>query len=1002
MEQIKYNFSRKINKILNNKEEKELLIDKYFKIQKEAEVIYGNNTAILIEIGSFYEIYEADNTGKAQEISKDLNIILTKKDKKKEEVNKSNPYMCGIPSITIEKYIDKLIDLNKWTIILIKQIKNIKNNKVEVSRYVEDIISNGVNVNFNKSYDYNFVSSLKIEKIKNVLYASISLIDVSIGEVYTYENFGDEEDRKIVIDEIYEILNRYKSKEIIISKSDNISQEEFEDIKVELELDKLNYIINSNKKEFKLEYKNEILKEAFKINSNLSPIEYIDLEFMPLSVDTLTALLTFITEHNPLLIENLKFPKIIKPKNNLYCGNNAIKQLNIIEDTEENSIEKIINKAKTAMGKRYVKNLLLSPITDKEKILKRYESSLKFNSIKEEKKKKIISEMTSIYDIERVFRLININKLKTIDFYNFVKSIESYENILLNTKEVLEDVEIKLNKIKKLLIDIKNNFIIENLKEYFFNNNTTYINIKNKEYIELKRTVEQLSILKEKIEEEKIIFLEKIGEKNNEEFVKLKYTEKEGYYIEISKTKFKTIKEIEGYEKRKFTSYIKITSEKIKEISDNILLLKNKKEILQSEIFKSYIEKFKNNDKIIDFIVNDIKNIDFNIVNDLLLKKKYTVPKIIDAKGKEKFIEAIEIRHPIVEEEENNGVYIPNDIVIGDLNNIKNKKVIEKYEIKSKKLNGIMLHGLNASGKSTLIKSIGVSIILAQSGFFVPAKEFRFSLFDSLFTRISGQDNIYKGLSTFTIEMLEMKNIFNRQYGNTLVLGDELSSGTETQSAISIVAGGFLTMQKLDNLFFFATHLHQLNELKEISGNKNLISLHLHVEYNKTKDNFVFYRKLKVGQGLSTYGLEYARFLNLNSDFIKEAYKIRNKIAKDKKDIEVLIKETESNYNKKIYMKTCIFCNEEATETHHIKHQKEANEEGYIEHFHKDNKNNLLPICKKHHKTIHNSNLCKLNNDKNKLMEWVSTSSGKKLWVSPYLVEEMELDIDSKKDLISY
>ena len=163
----------------------------------------------------------------------------------------------------------------------------------------------------------------------------------------------------------------------------------------------------------------------------------------------------------------------------------------------------------------------------------------------------------------------------------------------------------------------------------------------------------------------------------------------------------------------------------------------------------------------------------------------------------------------------------PNDIILGDLTlaskEYKDNIIIKNSRpdnMKDNKMHGVLLYGINSSGKSSLMKSIGIVVIMAQAGFYVPAKSFSYCIFDEIFTRISGSDNIAKGLSSFAVEMLELKNIFNRATGHSLILGDEISHSTETMSGVSIVASAILKLASLRSIFVFATHLHQLPKLR--------------------------------------------------------------------------------------------------------------------------------------------------------------------------------------------
>jgi DNA mismatch repair protein MutS len=268
-------------------------------------------------------------------------------------------------------------------------------------------------------------------------------------------------------------------------------------------------------------------------------------------------------------------------------------------------------------------------------------------------------------------------------------------------------------------------------------------------------------------------------------------------------------------------------------------------------------------------------------------------------------------------------------------------------------MHGVLLYGINSSGKSSLMKSVGIAVILAQAGFFVPCASMRFSLFDAIFTRISGNDNIAKGLSSFAVEMLELKNIFNRASKNSLVLGDEISHSTETMSGVSIVASAILKLSKLQSLFLFATHLHQLPELEEIQQLKNVICLHLSVMYEDEEDKLIFNRKLQYGSGSSMYGLEYAKSLHMDKEFLRVANDIRKKITDEYEPIERLTKQKKSPYNKNMMVSTCVICARPVEDVHHIKEQSRANKQGFIGHMNVNHKYNLIPLCKEHHKMVH-------------------------------------------------
>jgi DNA mismatch repair protein MutS len=284
---------------------------------------------------------------------------------------------------------------------------------------------------------------------------------------------------------------------------------------------------------------------------------------------------------------------------------------------------------------------------------------------------------------------------------------------------------------------------------------------------------------------------------------------------------------------------------------------------------------------------------------------------------------------------------------------------------------GVLLYGINSSGKSSLMKSIGLSVVLAQAGFFVPAVELRFGLYDKLFTRIVSQDNLYKGLSTFAVEMMELKNIFNRANERSLVLGDEISQGTETESALAIVSSAILKLISLKSTFIFATHLHQLGSIPQLQDLKHLIFLHLGIKYDEANDALIYNRVLQLGRGDSLYGLEFARSLHMDKAFLQTAQTIRENLNHSGSEIKKLRRQKSSKYNKELYLSRCALCDESVEDVHHIAQQKEASTTGHIDHFHKNHKYNLIPLCKKHHTMVHEGEIT--------ISGFVMTSEGLKL-----------------------
>jgi DNA mismatch repair protein MutS len=308
---------------------------------------------------------------------------------------------------------------------------------------------------------------------------------------------------------------------------------------------------------------------------------------------------------------------------------------------------------------------------------------------------------------------------------------------------------------------------------------------------------------------------------------------------------------------------------------------------------------------------------------------------VIDSTAEKSFVQASDLRHALIEHIQENELYVANDIVLG----------------KKESIDGILLYGTNAVGKTSLIRSLGMAVILAQSGFYVPCSQFVFKPYTAIFSRILGNDNLFKGLSTFAVEMSELRIILKMSDQNSLILGDELCSGTEMESALSIFVSGLMTLHEKRCSFLFATHFHEITRYDEIRSLNHLALNHMEVTYDRERDSLVYDRKLKTGSGPSTYGLEVCKSLYLDEEFLECAYKIRNKYYPESRGE---LAHSSTVYNAKKVRGICEMCGEKMSEeVHHLQPQKDSNEDGFIKTFHKNHAANLLSVCESCHLSIH-------------------------------------------------
>ena len=396
----------------------------------------------------------------------------------------------------------------------------------------------------------------------------------------------------------------------------------------------------------------------------------------------------------------------------------------------------------------------------------------------------------------------------------------------------------------------------------------------------------------------------------------------------------------------------------MKNLSINILSDHTKlKAEIKEQFNKLMTQLYKDYNTPIKEIESFIGNLDFvKSCAKASYNLNYVRPNI-NSNDESSYVNCEELRHPIIERI-NNTMYIPNWVRLGV--QVESDKLYDsnnrKYISDDPQMDGMLLFSCNSLGKSSYMKSVGLSVILAQMGMFVPAKEFTYYPFRNLMTRIIGNDNMHKGQSSFAVEMSELRGIINRADKYTLVLGDEVCHGTEQNSGIALVATTLKWLAAKNVKYIFATHLHQLSRMNEIKDINNVKSYHLQVKYDDENDRLIYNRKLCPGSGSSIYGIEVARAMGLDEEFISQANSIRKKYTGLS---EKFLNPKQSAYNSKLYVKECEICGEPGVDTHHIIFQSQADENNNVDHRHKNHYSNLVILCKNCHHSVHGENVDK-------------------------------------------
>lgn len=723
----------------------------------------------------------------------------------------------------------------------------------------------------------------------------------------------------------------------------------------------------------------------------------------PCAAHSFAFLLDYVHTYNQRLTKHIRIPVFHTPEHKLVLANHSLQQLNILPLDRKNgrlsSVVDFISLCKTTMGKRELKRIITNPITDVEALTHQYNMVDHFIQ-QRETYADVRKQLIGICDLERMFRKFTYKRSTPHDILQMYDSLMVAKKVLaVAKKDEIYCAHPDFNKreivkgLSTLLSNINDTFIIKQLRalsndpyelHLFHKGLHTEIDTCEQSYYDAKEQVDALMAYLDGI-------LRSLEKKSaSTKYCKFHETEKSGCSIQITETRGARLKKAlagivadvgslyeityrSNYhdgEERTFTidlstlttkkrnSSTIITSGSVEALISTIDREKSRLRQLVKAECGQWMDDFLSMQTEYERVTSFVVQLDvFLCKAHLAHTYRYCKPSI-DTTRERAFFSANQMRHMLIEHLNTSEIYVPNDISFDDVERNENGEKADSVnngDHDTSTQRGVLLFGTNAVGKSSLIKSIGICVILAQAGFFVPCESFVFYPFTQLFTRILGNDNIFKGLSTFAVEMSELRTILEHADENSLVLGDELCSGTELGSAISIFVAGLMQLQERKASFMFATHFHEVTHMPEITEMVGVRMKHMSVHYDATIDGLVYDRVLKDGAGNNMYGLEVCKALNLPQDFISRAYEIRNRYSEDHENETVMVGTAkQSNYNAQKVKGDCELCGDKAVDVHHLHHQEWADANGGIARgAHKNNVANLMNVCQDCHDGFH-------------------------------------------------
>ena len=719
--------------------------------------------------------------------------------------------MCGIPFKAYEGYLDKLVDMG-YKVAIVEQVEDPKLTKDMVKREVIQIVTRGTRLD-------SSIDDTKNNFLASITYTAntytLSYADISTGEIYV----------TVLNDSLQELLQeiiRHGFGEIIVS--DEIDRNFINTLRKTYQLNVTIYNIYNEEEKYKYIYKN--LKDLRKEQGIKHLLAYI--------VDTKKGDLSHLQEAKVELINN-----------HLLLDEHTKRNLELTETLrlreKTYSLLWLLDKNQTAMGSRLLRKNLEFPLVDRKELERRYHyiEVLQTEFILRDDLKKSLNQ---VYDIERLIGRVCYGNLNARDLLQLNSSLKALPTV----KKILE--EIKYDKELEVFDDLVS-LLDSSLNE------EPPISLKEGNLIK-KGYNSELDELRDLSSGSKDFLLEleqKEKERTGIKNLKVGYNKVFGYYIEISKGQCNLVKEEFGYDRRQTLSNCeRFTTKELKEKESIILGAEEKIINLEYQLFMQIREVVKRYVVPLQKCANVLAEIDMLSSLSFVADTYHFVKPTL---SNENEIKIVESRHPVVEKvmAKKNEKYVANDILMDQDTSI------------------LLITGPNMAGKSTYMRQLAITVIMAQIGSFVPAKSCVIPIFDKIFTRIGASDDLVSGESTFMVEMKEANMAISRATKNSLILFDELGRGTATYDGMSLAQAILEYIH--DNIgakTLFSTHYHELTLLSSnLSHLKNV-----HVSAIEEDGKLTFLHKIKNGSVDKSYGINVASLANLPKTLIKRAEEI--------------------------------------------------------------------------------------------------------------------------------
>jgi DNA mismatch repair protein MutS len=909
------------------------MYDKYRMAYKHYSSIYGADTVIFYMVGKFYEMYDwiDSSTGlpgttikRAADL---LGIQLSTREGKGPAG--TDALFAGVPEQSLHKYATVLTRQN-WTVVVFDQVKDTKGDIKE--RVVTRILSPGTHIE-SATQDSVYIAGIWLEEgawgSRAAPAFGLVALDLTTGCITTYEGSAAGKDDSWAADDALHFFQVHPPRECITWwKGAPATRPGVDTLRRQFGLlsSKI-HVEQADNKMLEMELvREEFLRRAIPVRSLLPFREALQIAGAPKVERALCALLNRLEDMYPSgsAVRSLHCPSRWNPESSLFLGNQALLQLNMITPRMEDSILGLFQRTQTTFGRRAMRNRILFPVASATTLKSRYEEIEFIGRLETQVSEKLERRLQTIGDLPRLHRRITAGQVTAADVCELDMSYICVEHLLATFKGTC----------------------LEGPASPPVSLNTVFSTVAAKQASEdsfcfQRGRVPAVDELEGKIREAHTTLANCLEEVTRwagvpEDSLRLEFRDVVGPGITGTKA-IMTIaaKALKGaaaapysgihLQQKKSSSSLEVPF--LQKTWGQILSLRGQlQEAVRTALPALCDELTAANLAAWDAMEEWVAKVDITYTIWRVSKEhRFVQPKLLD--GDHGAVRIGGLRHPLIEGMVTRTEYVRHDVELDTT--------------------GWLVYGMNASGKSSLMKAVGIATLLAQAGCYVPAAKFEFTPFRSLFTRILNTDNLWAGLSSFAVEMTELREILDRADHWSLVLGDEVCSGTESVSATSLVAASIRWLHERRAAYIFATHLHGLGPFVETLP--RLRTWHLKVRYDPVADRLIYERTLTPGSGSSLYGLEVARAMNLPERILQEAAQIRKELLGEGA--------ASSSWNSALERRVCELCKSpilKELEVHHIRGRREADEDGYFsDGSHQDDVRNLIVVCQACHDNTH-------------------------------------------------